>query len=492
MSQAALNRLRGVAPKPNANGQADRLPPHSPEAERAILGCVIMDAKECMGTCAAKFRGHGEVFYDLRHRTIFNAMNSMFEKGDVIDLITLRQRLKDIGVLEDIGGDDYLGHLQDDVSSTANLERYIETAFEKWQLRKVVQTCTEVAGRAFEFSGEVPKLIAEVQSQIFSLPTLEDDGPRPMGAYAGGVKYRVDNYARGIGMITGIPTGYRYWDKLTGGLHTPQVIVIGGRPGLGKTSLAMNVAENVAINGNSPVGVLSMEMSADDMILRLVCARTHVNFHKLRTGTPTDDDLKVVREAIDILMIEKECPIYIDASTGLTIFDIRAKLRVMRQRFGIKLAIVDYLQLCTLSPEWRGNPVAGYGEVAKGIQASAKELEIPIILISQLSREAEKRGSRPRMSDLRESGDIEQVADFIGILWHPPMKAEEETKLRDAIASDPMGEHTLPVQMEICKNRNGPSGTGMEFNFLRWCMRFEDLQYPSGGRSDPTNEKKTE
>jgi replicative DNA helicase len=174
----------------------------------------------------------------------------------------------------------------------------------------------------------------------------------------------------------------------------------------------------------------------------------------------------------------KEAPIFIDDESSLTVFEIRSRLRAMKQRFGIRLAIVDYLQLVVLPPEFRGDTVRGYGEVAKGLMASAKELNIPIILLSQLSREGEKRGGTPKMSDLRESGDIEACAHFIGILYREKLSAEEEEEQRDKLQRDPMSELTVKTLMEVCKNRNGPSGTAMQLDFHRWCMRFEDRHNP--------------
>jgi len=223
-------------------------------------------------------------------------------------------------------------------------------------------------------------------------------------------------------------------------------------------------------------------MSAEDLILRLVCSRTRVNFHKLRTGCATKEELEIVRDALPHVMNEKETPIYIDDTSGLTIFEVRSRLRAMKHRYGIRLAVVDYLQLVALTREQMFlGMAAGYADVARGIQQAAKELEIPIIVLSQLSNEGRKRGrnEKSKLTDFRETGAIGDVANFAGILWRPPLETEEEEKLRAAIGSDPMGEHTLAVQMEVLKNKNGPSGMGIQFNFQRWCMRFEDLQYPS-------------
>jgi replicative DNA helicase len=464
---------------PSTPIKLDRLPPHSPEAEQGVLGCVLLSPRECMAEVAARLESKKEAFYDLRHQTIFTALLALQDAGKEIDIIILQGWLKDQGVLEQVSGIAYLAQLQDAVPSTANLSYYLDIVCEKWRLRRMIKVCTETVGQIYDFEGNVEELTDMVQHDILNLPRGDDVGGKPLSAYAERLLERADNFARGIGMITGLPTGYRYWDRLFAGMHATEVVVIGGRPGTGKTSLAMNVVERVAMDGHNPVGVLSMEMSAEDLIMRLVCSRARVNFHKLRTGCPTADELDRFKKMLPQVMNTEKCPIFIDDTSGLTIYNIKSRLRVMRQRYKIRLAVVDYLQLAALSAEWRGNPVAGYGEVAKGIQALAKELGIPIMLLSQLSREGEKRGTKPRMSDLRESGDIEGVANFIGILWRSPLPKEEETKMREEIANDPMGNHEYATQMEVCKNKNGPSGTAVGFNFKRWCMRFEDLQYES-------------
>ena len=479
---------RSRAAQPADAIKLDRLPPHDIPNEQGVLGCVLLAPRECLTEVANKFKGQKEAFYDLRHQMIFDALLEMQNAGVAIDVITLQEHLKKTGRLEQVGGIPYLSQLQDTVPSAANLEYYLNIVFEKWILRRMVRTCTDAVGRIYDYTGEVTALVAEVQNDILNLPSPTAAGPKHVGAYAASLKARVDNYARGVGMITGLPTGYRYWDKVFGGMHKTEVIILGGDPGSGKTSLAMNVVERVAVDGGNPVGVMSLEMSAEDLILRLACSKTRVNFHKLRTGCATKEELELIRDAMPHIMDEGETPIYMDDSGGLTMFEVRSRLRAMKHRHGIRLAVVDYLQLVALTREQMFlGMAAGYADVARGIQQAAKELEIPIIVLSQLSNEGRKRGKneRPKLTDFRETGAIGDVANFAGILWRPPLKEEEDEKLRAAIAADPMGEHMLAVRMEVLKNKNGPSGTGIEFNFLRWCMRFEDLQYESKGPENP-------
>lgn len=467
----------------------DRLPPHSPEAEQGVLGCVLLSPKDCLVQVVNQLKGNKVAFYDLRHQTIFAAMMEMQDRNVPIDVITLQQRLKDNGVLENVGGLPYLNALQDAVPSAANLAYWLEIVFDKYLLRRAVFTCTEIVARIYDCEGEVSQLISEVQNDILNLPTPDQGGPRPIKAYSERLQARLDNYARGIGMITGLPTGFRYLDRNFGGMHPADVIIVGGDPGAGKTSWAMNVAERVAMRDDgtygNPVGVVSLEMSAEDLVLRLACSRARVNFHKLRTGCPTQGDLE---RLVVVWPKVINAPIILDDAGGLTMHEIRSRLRSMKHRHGIRLAIVDYLQLISLTKEQMFlGAASGYADVARGLQQAAKELQIPIIIISQLSNEGRKRKKheRPKLTDFRETGAIGDVANFAGILWRPELEPEEEDRMREAIKADPMGNHTLELQMEVLKNKNGPSGTGVGFEFLRWCMRFEDLQYKSRDATEP-------
>lgn len=474
----------------------ERLPPHSIEAEQAVLGCLLLDPKDALVEVQQRI-GETQIFYDPRHETVYRALTSLVATGTPIDIITLTGRLTDGGELEKIGGFAFLSSLMDSVASPAQLPTYLDDVWRKYQLRQTIRRATEIAAEAYDIPEDVDGFLSRAEEKVFGLPRGQRQGPQTAQSLAQKCIDRIEHYNRGRGLITGQATGYWYWDKLTGGLQNGELIVIGGRPGTGKTSLAMNVAERVAWwdekDGTSrpgnPVGVLSMEMSADDLMLRLVCSRARVNFHKLRTGMMSNDDMAKLENALPQMA---RAPIVIDDASNLTAFEMRSKLRQMKARYGIKLAIIDYIQLAKLPHEFAGDRVNGIAHVSAALLASAKELQIPIIVISQLSRESEKgrsAGGIPKMSDLRDSGAIEQDAHFIGLLYRAPMEQEEEAELRERIARDPHCEVTLPVKMEVCKNRNGPSGTGMDLNFLRWCMRFEDCQRPTKAPSAPSESK---
>jgi replicative DNA helicase len=436
------------------------------------------------------------VFYDLRHRRIYDTLGALFDAKSAIDLITVQQALKDAGRLEEVGGLAYLADLPNLVPSAAHLDHYVQIVREKFVLRRIVAHCTEAAARAHQHEGAVDTLLDQVEHGIMRLG--DDRFTSATWTAKQLVKKTsesIEHCIKAVGVVE-MPTGFAYFDRLTGGLHPQEVFILAGRPSAGKTSLAMNMAENMSIEGHKPIGVLSLEMSAEQLMMRMMCSRGRVNFHTLRTGFPDKETLDTKAHK----MGEKLCvagmkigtsQLFIDDSPGMSILQVRSKLRQLKHRHGIKAAVIDYIQLID-APGFEENPVQAMRQVSKGIKAAAKELCIPIVAISQLSRESEKRGGRPRMSDLRESGAIEQDADLIGILFKKEAGTDEEKEREDAlrqqIRDNPHAETELEVIMEVCKNRNGPQGD-VFFRFLRWCMRFEDLQRPSRPDALPMQEE---
>lgn len=464
--------------------ESDRLPPNSMAAEQAVLGCIMLSPTDCLISCAERW-GTTAVFYDLKNQLIYDTFQRMHGAGQAVDLVTLAEELKG-ETLAKLGGLSYITGLVDMAISAVNLPDYAAIVWACYQRRRAIVAATEIVTSAYDESGSADDMLTKAEERVFGLPRAHQRGARPIGGCVERVIERIEHYKRGSGLLVGLPTGFSYWDKLSGGLQAPELIVLGGRPGTGKTSLAMNVCERVAMDKNPvPVGVMSMEMIQDDLTLRLACARTRVNFHNVRTGCASNEELDLLAWVLPQI---QKAPIYIDDESSLSLFEVRSRLRAMKQRFGIRLAIVDYLQLISLSREYVGDPVHGYGQIAKGLAASANELNIPIILLSQLSRESEKEGRRPRMSDLKESGDIEAAAHFIGILYPEKLKKEEAERQRDLIASNPHARIPFRMIMEVCKNRNGPSGTGMQLTFNRWCMGYEDRFKPADEKAPPALE----
>lgn len=441
----------------------DRLPPHSIEAEQGVLGCLLWSPNDCMNECIAKFKGDLEMFYDLRHQTIYSTIQAMYDKRDAIDLITLQQKLKDNQVLDQVGGVTYLSSLQDAVPSAANLSYYLEIVLEKSVLRKMIRTCSDIVSRAYENEGEVDALMDQAETEVLRI--AESRVASEMSSMKDLVKKAIatiEDFHQRQGMLTGIPTGFADFDKMTSGLHGGEMIVIAARPSMGKTSLAMNIAEHVVIEEKLPVGVFSLEMTSESLVLRMLCSRSRVNLRNVREGFLAERDFPKLTGAAGKMAA---APLFIDDSAGLSILQLRAKARRMHQQHGIKLLVIDYLQLLhSTSARAKENRQQEIADISSGIKGLAKELDIPVIVLAQLNRELEKDKSRkPRLSDLRESGSIEQDADLVGLLYKPSVDEEE---------GGGGDQDTRPVNLLIAKQRNGPTGD-VNLTFLNSITRFE-------------------
>jgi replicative DNA helicase len=444
----------------------DRLPPHSPEAEQGVLGCCLLSPNECVGECIEKLKDDGqEVFYDLRHQTIYEMLATMFNSREAIDVITLQQKLKDKQLLEQVGGISYLSQLQDAVPSAANLSYYLEIVREKFLLRKMISVCTEVVGRVYDYEGEVDALMDEVERDVLRISESRAQtsvlGVKELVGKAIGT---IENYFSRKGVLNGLGTGFPDLDRMTDGLHGSEMIVIAARPSMGKTSLAMNIVEHVVLEQKLPAAVFSLEMSAESLVLRMMCSIARVNLRSIREGFMSESDFPKLTSAAGRLA---NAPLFIDDSAGLSILQLRARARRLHQQHGVKLFVVDYLQLlhstARRSQENRQQEIA---DISSGIKALAKELNVPVIVLSQLNRELEKDKSRkPRLSDLRESGAIEQDADVVGLLYKPSAGDDED----GAGAEEADG---LPVNLLIAKQRNGPTGD-INLTFLKSYTRFE-------------------
>ena len=444
--------------------KVDRLPPHSLDAEKAVLGCVMLAPNECMGECLAKLKGGSEVFYDLRHQVIFNEMAEMYDKREPIDLITLLQRLKDKTLLDEVGGIAYLNSLDDTVPTPAHIQYYLNIVIDKWILRKMVNVCTNVVSKVYDFEGEVDSLMDEVERDVLRISESRVQGQtNTIKELVRGAINTIEDFHQRQGMLTGLSTGFTDLDKLTTGLHPAEMIVIAARPSVGKTSLAMNIAESVAIDQKLPVGVFSLEMSASSLVLRMLCSRSRVNMRSVRDGFLAERDFPKLTGAAGKLA---NAPLFIDDSSGLSILQLRAKARRMWQQYGIKLFIVDYLQLLHSTAKRADNRQQEIADISNGIKSLSKELNVPVIVLSQLNREVEReKGRPPRLSDLRESGSIEQDADLVGLLYRPVQNDEDE------VPDEPSD--AIPINLLIAKQRNGPANEDVHLTFLKTYTRFE-------------------
>src|SRR6266700_3403540 len=443
--------------------RVDRLPPHSPEAEQGVLGCIMLSPNDCLGESIEKLKAGAEVFYDLRHQTIFSALLEMYDSREAIDVISLPPRLKNKQLLDEVGGLAYLASLPDMVPSAANLAYYLDIVQEKFLLRKMIRTCTEVVTRVYDYEGEVDALMDEVERDILRISesrvqshtvTIKELVKKAINT--------IEDFHQRQGMLTGLGTGFTDLDKMTTGLHGGEMIVIAARPSVGKTSLAMNIAEHVSIDQRLPVGVFSLEMTSESLVLRMLCSRSRVNLRNVRDGFLAERDFPKLTGAAGKLA---NAPLFIDDSSSLSILQLRAKARRMYQQYGVKLFIVDYLQLLLSTARRAENRQQEIADISSGIKALAKELSVPVVVLSQLNRELEREKNRkPRLSDLRESGAIEQDADVVGLLYKP--SSDDDESGGDA------QEDAVPVNLLIAKQRNGPTGD-VNLTFLKSYTRFE-------------------
>lgn len=418
-----------------------------------------------MGLSIEKLKRGSEVFYDLRHQALFDVLAEMYDKKALIEPITLQQYLKDRNQLDPLGGMPYIAGLMNCVPSAANLEYYLEIVREKHTLRKMIQTCTTAISRVWDHQGEVDGLLDEVERDVLQISedrvsvntrTIKDLVHKAINT--------IEDYHQRAGMLTGLGSGFPDLDKMTSGFHGGEMIVIAARPSMGKTSLAMNIAEHVAIEEKQPVGVFSLEMTSESLVLRMLCSRSRVNLRNIRDGFLAERDFPKLTGAAGKLA---NAPLFIDDSAGLSILQLRAKARRMYQQHGIKLFVIDYLQLLSASSQKIENRQQEIAQISNGIKALAKELDVPVIVLAQLNRELEKdKNRKPRLSDLRESGSIEQDADLVGLLY----KAEAD-KIDDDEPQQ-LDADVVPVNLLIAKQRNGPTGD-VNLTFLKSFTRYE-------------------
>jgi replicative DNA helicase len=436
--------------------------PNSLDAEVAVLGAMLLSPQDAGSQ--ARERLSEQHFYHSAHRVIFREISALQDSLQAVDQVTLMQRLADRKQLEEVGGAAYLVDLINRVPTTANLEHYIDIVWEKYLLRQLIEAAHGIIAKSFDEQDDVKGWIDEVEQQIFNI-TAEKTvaGARPVKDFIRDAMHSIEHLYDQRGAVTGVATGFRDLDKLTSGLHPSNMIIIAGRPSMGKTALAMNIAENVAIDQNLPVGVFSLEMSSDELVKRMLCSRARVNLRAIRDGFLAERDFHPLTAAASQLM---KAPLYIDDSAGLTINQVRARARRMHLQFKIKLLVIDYLQLMR-APSRRADQSrqVEVADISGGVKALAKELGIPIMILSQLNRQPDSRDEgKPRLSDLRESGSLEQDADLVGLLVRPEVYADE-----DSDKASLKGKATLFIE----KQRNGPTGK-IDLTFLNEYTRFED------------------
>jgi len=454
--------LRGRQSLTSSSQDIHRTPPHSVEAEQGVLGSMLISPRDTIAECVEKI--NEEYFYVPAHQTIYTVLVELWNAGQAIDLITFTQVLRDRNLLESVGGAAFVTSLFTFVPTAANVQYYLDIVRDKYILRSIIAAATESVRRAYEEQDEVGNLLDEVEQKIFAVG--EDRFKGQMLSMKDQVMEAIESieklYER-KGGITGISTGFVEFDRMTSGMHPSEMIVIAARPSMGKTALAMNIAEHVAINENLSVGVFSLEMSSQQLVQRLLCSRARVNLQKVRDGFLGERDFPSLTAAASKLA---EARIFIDDSASLTILELRAKARRLKAQQDVQLIIVDYLQLLrSTSRRAQDNRQLEISEISAGLKGLAKELKIPLIVVAQLNRQPEARsGGKPRLSDLRESGSIEQDADLVGLLVRPEIYEEDE---------EARAEKAGEAELIIAKQRNGPVGE-IPLTFLKEFTRFED------------------
>jgi replicative DNA helicase len=457
----AGEKVTGRSPT-SSQQDVHRSPPHSAEAEQGVLGSMLLSPRDVIAECVERI--DREYFYIPAHQTVYDVLVDLWNAGQAIDLITFTQVLRDRNLLDAIGGPSFVTSLYTFVPTAANIDYYLGIVRDKYILRQIIAAATESVRRAYEEQDEVNNLLDEVEQKIFAVG--EDRFKGQMLSMKDQVMEAIEQieklYER-KGGITGISTGFIELDRMTSGLHPAEMIVIAARPSMGKTALAMNIAEHVSINEKLPVGVFSLEMSSQQLVQRLLCSRARVNLQKVRDGFLAERDFPSLTAAASKLA---EAKIFIDDTAGLSILELRAKARRLKAQQDVRLLIVDYLQLLrSTTRRAQDNRQLEISEISAGLKGLAKELKIPVIVVAQLNRQPEQRsGGKPRLSDLRESGSIEQDADLVGLLVRPEIYEEDEEAKQ---------EKSGEAELIIAKQRNGPVGE-IPLTFLKEFTRFED------------------
>ncbi len=431
----------------------DRIPPQNIEAEQAVLGAVLLE-KDTLITIGDMLTV--EDFYRTAHQKIYKAMLKISETGEPVDLITLTAELQSNKLLEEIGGVTYLTDLVNAVPTAANAEYYAKIIEEKAIIRKLIKVTTEIASTSYSGNEDVSELIGLAEKRILEISNKKiNNGFVLIKDVLEKTIDQIEYLHHNSGEITGTISGFKELDKITTGFQKSDLIIIAARPSVGKTAFSLNVAQNVGCRSKLPVAIFSLEMSASQLVQRMISSEGNLDGHKLRTGSLDDSDWSKLTIAMSTL---SEAPIYIDDTPGINIFDIRSKARRLKAEQGLSLIIIDYLQLINVRGKL-DNRQQEISEISRQLKSIARELEVPVIALSQLSRAVEQRqDKRPMLSDIRESGSIEQDADVVAFLYREDYY-------------NPETENKNIVEIIIAKHRNGPTGK-IELVFLKNYNKF--------------------
>ncbi|MFH0838911.1 MAG: replicative DNA helicase [Candidatus Omnitrophota bacterium] len=434
----------------------EKVPPQNIEAEMAVLGSMLIE-EEAIASGIEML--DADFFYKDNHKKIFSAVTKLFNINHAVDIITLVEELKKEGMLDEVGGASYITSLASAVPTAANLIYYANIVKEKAILRNLITTATLIVTECFEQSEQVEALLDRAEQRIFDITG------RTVETYITPIKELVqssittiDNLYKRKENITGIPTGFHEFDIMTAGLQQADLVIIAGRPSMGKSALVSCIAEHAGIIEKIPLVIFSLEMSKEHLVQRMLCSHARVDAHKVRTGFLAQSDWPRLTSAAGRL---SDAPMFIDDSPSMSVLELRAKARRLKAQHGIRLVIVDYLQMIK-GHKGAENRQQEISEISRGLKALAKELKIPVVAVSQLSRSPEKREDRrPQLADLRESGAIEQDADLVALLFREELYA-------------PTDENRGKSEIIVAKQRNGPIGS-LWLTFIKEYTRFENL-----------------
>jgi replicative DNA helicase len=453
--------------KPLDTSKLDRVPPYNLEAEESTLGSMLISREAVMAVIEILSE---EDFYRKANQEIFRSLKELFAKGEPIDTITAADYLKKKGILEEVGDNTYIHSLVSNLPLAANAAYYARIVKHMAVLRRLIYAATEIAVMGYEVPENLSLTIDKAQQLIFSI-YQDVNNDSKSGTFSAikdvlsDVYTQVTNLYEKKSNMTGISTGFIDLDKKTSGLQDSDLIIIASRPGMGKTSYAMQIARNAAMIEKIPVAFFSLEMSKEQIAQRLMCSEARIDLQRLRSGNLRDDEWPKLGRAIENLA---QCDIYIDDAAFMTVMDLRSRARMLVSTHGIKLLIVDYLQLMQSGINFRENRVLEITEISRNLKGIAKELKIPVIALSQLSREVEKRDKkRPVLADLRESGAIEQDADMVLLLYREDYY--DETSSEAGLA-----------EINIAKHRNGPTGTIKLKFFKEYTLFVNAANTPEG------------
>ena len=439
-----------------------KIPPHDIDAEQAVLGSMLTD-KEAVNAAIESLKE--DAFYRDDNRIIFQAIVNLYSKSEPIDIITLKDELESMDKFEQVGGYEYLASLPDKVPTTANVQKYIKIVEEKSILRNLIKTANEIIELGYDPTEDVEDIMDGAEKKIFDIMQSKNQkGYTPIKDVLVESFTKLEELYNRKQHITGVPTGFSDLDYRTAGLHGSELILVAARPAMGKTAFALNLATNAALRGNAPVAIFSLEMSKDQLVNRILCSEAMVDSNKVRTGKLDEDDWVKLAGAIGPL---SEAEMYIDDTPGISVMEIRTKCRKLKMEKNIGLVVIDYLQLVQGNKRTASREQE-ISEISRSLKILAKEINVPVIALSQLSRAVEQRPDhRPMLSDLRESGAIEQDADIVMFLYRDDYYNKESEKKDIA-------------EVIIAKQRGGQTGTvellwmGNYTKFVNLERRFDD------------------